>query len=150
LLHPVADAVQIILSLDEPDRDIRFVVENEVSLLCFAATDKLAAHDDPPLGETHLLANLQHLVPSRMLQGGQDELGANVAFGEALFIHHASSLGTDANELHHVRTRLGACLWRDAAPLPPTYTSRWKESNDAPVVAKRAERLIRRPGPSRQ
>jgi sporulation protein YlmC with PRC-barrel domain len=100
----------VVLRLDERDGDIRLVVENKVGLLGLAARDQFAANDDPALGEMNLLANLQHLVPSRELQGGQDELRADVAFGEASLIHRArrilllfkskSSICTDANQLH--------------------------------------------------
>ena len=64
------------------DRDVGLVVEDVVGALGLAAGDQLAADDDPALGEADLLADLRHLVPARLLDGGRDELGADVAFGE--------------------------------------------------------------------
>lgn len=48
----------IVLSLDQRDWNIWLVVENKVGLLGLAARHQLAAHDDPALGEIHLLPNL--------------------------------------------------------------------------------------------
>ena len=87
LLHAVADAVRIVLRLDQCDRNIRLVVENEVGFLRLAARHQFAAHDDTALGEIDLLANLRHFIPARALYGGQDELGADVAFGEVSLVH---------------------------------------------------------------
>src|SRR5690554_4907734 len=86
LLHAVADAVGVVLRLDQRDRNVWLVVENEVGLLRLAARHQLAAHNDAALGEKDLLPNLHHLVPARALDGGQDELGADVAFGEASLV----------------------------------------------------------------
>jgi hypothetical protein len=80
LLHAVADAMIVVLRLDQRDRDIRLVIENKVGLLGLAARDQLAAHDDPALSKIDLLPNLQHLVPAGTLNGRQDELGGDVAF----------------------------------------------------------------------
>ena len=52
LLHAVADAVVVVLCLDQGDGDVRLVVENVVGTLGFAAGDELAADDDPALGES--------------------------------------------------------------------------------------------------
>ena len=65
LLHAVADAVVVVLGLDDGDRDVRLVVEDVVGALGLAARDQLAADDDPALGEADLLADLRHLVPAR-------------------------------------------------------------------------------------
>ena len=73
-------------------REVRLVEEDVVGLLGFAALDRLAADDDPALGEVDLLANLGHHVPLiavRADERGRDELGADVRFGESLFIHVA-------------------------------------------------------------
>jgi hypothetical protein len=80
LLHPIADAVGIVLGLDQGERDVRLVIENVVGALGLAARDQLAAHDDPAFGEANFLADLQHLVPPSPSQGGRDELGADVTF----------------------------------------------------------------------
>ena len=65
LLHAVADAVVVVLGLDEGDGDVGLVVEDVVGALGLAAGDELAADDDPALGEADLLADLRHLIPAR-------------------------------------------------------------------------------------
>src|ERR1700730_6588610 len=87
LLHAIADAVVIVLGLDDRDRDVRLVVENEVGLLGFATADKLAANDDAAFGEIDLLADLQQIVPAGALKRGQDEFRADIAFGEPPLVH---------------------------------------------------------------
>ena len=89
LLHAVADAVVVVLGLDDGDGDVRLVVEDVVGALRLAARDELAADDDAALGEADLLADLRHLVPARALDGGRDELGADVALAEVLLVHLA-------------------------------------------------------------
>ena len=80
LLHAVADGVVVVFGLDQGDGDVGLVIEDVIGALDLAAADQLAAHDDLPLGETELLADLRHLVPPGVSQGGRDELGADVAF----------------------------------------------------------------------
>ena len=88
LLHAVADAVGVVLRLDQGDRDVRLVVENEVGLLRLAARHQLAAHDDAALGETRPPPEPAPSRPSLpRLTAGSDELGADVAFGEASLVH---------------------------------------------------------------
>ncbi len=43
LLHPVADAVRIVLRLDERQRNVGFEVQNVIGALGLTATDELAA-----------------------------------------------------------------------------------------------------------
>jgi hypothetical protein len=74
------DVVGIVLCLDQRQRNVRLEIEDVVGAFCLAAPDHLAAHDDSPLGEAHSLADLRHLIPPRLPQGGRDELCANVAF----------------------------------------------------------------------
>jgi hypothetical protein len=59
LLHAVADAVGIVLRLDQRDRDVRLVVENVVGLLRLAARHQLAAHDDAALGEAAITSPIR-------------------------------------------------------------------------------------------
>ena len=77
----------VVLGFDEGDGDVGLVVENVVGALGLAAGDQLAADDDPAFGERDLLANLGQDIPARLLDGGRDELRADVAFAEVLFIH---------------------------------------------------------------
>ena len=79
LLHAVADGVVVVLGLDQRDGDIRLVVEDVIG--------PLAPYNDAALGEANLLADLRHLVPPGTAQSGGDELGADVAFAEASFVH---------------------------------------------------------------
>ena len=87
LLHAVADAVVVVLGLDQRDRDVGLVVEDVVGTLGFASGDQLAANDDAALGEADLLADLHHFIPARLLNGRGDELGADVAFAEVFLVH---------------------------------------------------------------
>ncbi len=87
LLDAVADAVVVVFGLDQCDRDVRLVVKDDVSLLRLSARHQLAANDDPALGEVDLLPNLQHFVPARALDGRQDELRTDIAFGEDPLVH---------------------------------------------------------------
>ncbi len=82
LLHSVTDVMVVILGFYKGDGDVGFVVKDAVSAFGFSAGHQLSADDNPTLGETHFLANLGHLIPPCLLYGGNDELGANVAFGE--------------------------------------------------------------------
>jgi hypothetical protein len=84
LLHAVADVVVVVLGLDQRDRHIRLIVENEVGLLRLTARHEL---DDPALGEIDLLPNLHHLIPAGALDGRQNELRADIPFGQGPLIH---------------------------------------------------------------
>ncbi len=94
LLHAGADGVVVVLGLDDGERDVGLVEEDVVGLLGVAALHRLAANDDPALGEVDLLADLGHQVPLvaiRADQRGRDELGADVRFGEGLLVHAAGA-----------------------------------------------------------
>lgn len=91
LLDATGHAVRIVLGLDQGQRDVPFEIEDIVGPLGLAARDQPAAHDDAALGGTHLVADLQHLVASRLPQGGRDELGADVAFAECALVHPAGA-----------------------------------------------------------
>jgi hypothetical protein len=64
----------------------RLLVKDVVGALGLAAGDQPAADDDPALRKRNLLANLRQDIPTRLLDGGRDELGADVAFRER-FLH---------------------------------------------------------------
>ena len=87
LLHAVADAVVVVLGLDDGDRNIGLVIKDVVGALGLAARYQFAADDDAPLGESDLLADLHHPVPARAFDGGTDELGADVALAEVFLVH---------------------------------------------------------------
>jgi len=87
LLHSVADAVVIVLGLNDRYRNIRLVVKDVIGALGFAARNKLAPDNDASLGEINLLADLHHPVPARAFHCGADELGADVALAEVFLIH---------------------------------------------------------------
>ena len=72
------------------------VEEDVVGLLGFAALDRLAANDDPALGEIDLLANLGHHVPLAAVDRRErgDELGADIRFGEVFLVHSPTSIRT--------------------------------------------------------
>ena len=87
LLHSGADAVVVVLRLDDGDRDIGLVIEDVVGALGFATRHKLPPDDDAPLGKVDLFANLHHPVPARAFHGGADELGADIALAEVFLVH---------------------------------------------------------------
>ena len=49
LLHAVVDAMIVVFRLDDRERNIRLVIENEVGLLRLSAADQLSANDDSAL-----------------------------------------------------------------------------------------------------
>ena len=87
----VADGVSVILGLDHGHGNVGLVIEDVVGPVTLTAADQLAAHDDAPLGEADLLADLLHLVPPVLSQGGRDEFGADIAFAEAFLVHRDQS-----------------------------------------------------------
>ena len=87
LLHSVADAVVVVLGLDDGDRNIGLVIKDVIGALGFAARDELSPDNDASLGEIDLLADLHHPVPARAFHCGADELGADVALAEVFLVH---------------------------------------------------------------
>ena len=67
--------------------NVGLIIEDVIGALGLSARDQLAANDDAAFGKTHLLADLQHLVPPCPTQGGRDELRADVSFREASLVH---------------------------------------------------------------
>jgi hypothetical protein len=49
LLHPVADAMIVVLCLDDGDGDIGLVIEDVIGAFRLATGDELAPNDDAPL-----------------------------------------------------------------------------------------------------
>ena len=90
LLHSAADRVGIIFGFDYGDWDVGLVVEDVVGLLRLATLYSLAMYYDPALGEVNLFTNLREgipLLPIRADEGGCDELGPYIRFGEAFLVH---------------------------------------------------------------
>jgi len=79
--------VAVVLGLDDGDREVLLVRQDVVGPPGAAAGDELAADDDPAGRDVELLADLRGEVPARGLERGRDELRADVAFGEGLFVH---------------------------------------------------------------
>ena len=79
----------IIFGLDNGDRDVGLVLEDAISPFRFAPTYKLASNDDAALREADFLADLGHFIPPCLLYSGDNELGADMAFPELLFVHAA-------------------------------------------------------------
>jgi hypothetical protein len=78
--------MMVVFGLKDCEGDAGLVVKDVISPLWFATGVKLAANDDPTLGEINLFTNLIHQVPliaSR--EGGRDEFRANVALAEVFF-----------------------------------------------------------------
>jgi len=91
LLHAGADAVVVVLRLDERERNVRLVIEDVVSPLGPAPGDQLASDNDAALGESNLFADLRHLIPASLPDRRGNELGTDVAFAEELLVHAPSS-----------------------------------------------------------
>lgn len=87
LLHSVAYTVVVVFCFDDSYWNIGLVIKDVVGAFGFAASDELAAHDDAAFGEGYLLANLNHPVPARVLDGGAYELGTDVALAEVFLVH---------------------------------------------------------------
>lgn len=104
LLHPGADAVVIVLGLDDSDRNIWFVVKDVVSALGLAAGNELSPDDDAAFGEVDLFADLHHPVPARALYGWADELGADIALAEVFLVHTDSIQPRSLQSLRRGRT----------------------------------------------
>jgi hypothetical protein len=91
LLHAVADGVVVVLGLDDSDGQVGGVVEDVVGPLLLAPRVQLAPHDDAALGEGDFFTHLRAEIPARPLQRGGDELGADIALGEAFLVGHGRS-----------------------------------------------------------
>src|ERR1019366_1432381 len=87
LLHSVANAVVIVLSLDNGDWNIGLVIEDVIRALGLTTGNELSPDDDASLGESNLLADLHHPVPARAFYCGTDEHGTDIALAEVFLIH---------------------------------------------------------------
>src|SRR5262245_45084719 len=89
LLHSVADAVVVVLGLDQRQRAVRLVQEDVIGAFPQSPCDEFAADNDSALREADLLANLRDDVPPGLLDCGRDELRADVALAECFLVHVA-------------------------------------------------------------
>jgi len=87
LLHSGADAMVIVLGLNDGDGNIGLVIKDIICALGLASGNELTSDDDAPFGEVDLLSNLHHPVPARAFDGGADELGTDIAFAEVFLVH---------------------------------------------------------------
>jgi hypothetical protein len=92
LLDSVADAVVVVLGLDDCHGDVRLVVEDVIGASASAAGNELPSDDDAALGEADLLADLRQLIPARRLERRGDEFGADVALAEERLVHDSLTL----------------------------------------------------------
>ncbi|MDT4838060.1 hypothetical protein FQZ97_718060 [compost metagenome] len=87
LLHAGADGVLVVLGFDNCDGQVGLVIKNEVSAAGLATAMQLAAHDDAALGKADFLAHLFLDVPTGLLNGRGDELGADIPLGKRFLVH---------------------------------------------------------------
>ena len=87
LLHAIANAVIIVLCLDNCQRDVGLVVKDVIRALWLAACDKPASDLDPTGGEGDLLPDLRLDIPACMIDRWSHELGADVSLTEGFLIH---------------------------------------------------------------
>lgn len=80
LLQTSADGMAVIFSFDDGNGDVGLVVEDEVGALAFAAGGLVPFDKNAAVGEKDLFPHLTGNVPAGTLQGGQDELRADIAF----------------------------------------------------------------------
>src|SRR3546814_3482122 len=74
LLHAGADAVFVVLGLDDRQPQVGLAIQDEVGAPRLAAAVELAADDHPTLGEADFFADLVLDVPaSRLDSGGRSE-----------------------------------------------------------------------------
>jgi hypothetical protein len=89
LLHAIADAVVVVLRLDDRERHVGvgLEVEDVVGELRLPARDELPANDDAPGREVNVLTHLRMHVPPGLGKRWRDVLRADVALGELLLVH---------------------------------------------------------------
>lgn len=97
LLHAATDGMVVVFCLNEGNRNVRFIVEDIVSEIGFAAGDEFAPDNDSPFGEADLFANLRQLIPSCFRNGGRDEFRADVAFAQRFLVEvcHSRTVCSD-------------------------------------------------------
>lgn len=104
LLHAVADAVVVVFGLDNGNWLVLLETKHVVCAAWGGTAMQAASHHDPAGADRKLLPHLGLDVPSRRLNGGGDEFGADISLAELLFIqiaHYFDRSSTDEiiNEL---------------------------------------------------
>lgn len=86
LLDACPHGVGIVFRLDDGDGDVWLIIKDIVGPLAFAPCGEFAPHVDFTIGERDFFEELRVLVPASGFEGGGDVLGADVPFGEELFV----------------------------------------------------------------
>ena len=87
LLHPGANAVSVILRLDDSQRNIGLVVKQIVGALSLSSGSNISADDDTTVREIVLHADLLLLVPACTLNGRGNKLKFDVLLSHFMFFH---------------------------------------------------------------
>lgn len=92
LLHAIAHRVVVVFGFRDCQGKMRFVGEDIVGFLRFTAGDCLASNGDSAFGEVEFFTDLGHNVPFVAVRADKcrrNVLGADIRFGELLFVHAA-------------------------------------------------------------
>ena len=85
----VANAVLVVLGFDHCNGNVRAVVQDVVSKLRFAATDRAATNHEATCREVKFFTKLRHRVPPGLRNRQSDELCSDVLLRERLLVHQA-------------------------------------------------------------
>ena len=87
LLDARAYGVIVVFRFDDGNGNVRFVVENVVGALPGSTGVHLPPNMDPAVGKADLFPYLGMDIPPGPDEMGRDELGANIALAEGVFVH---------------------------------------------------------------
>lgn len=87
LLHTIAQAVVVVLGLNDGNGHVLLVAENVVRPATFATGVQPATHNDAPSGERDFFPHLAVHVPTCFCQSWVDELTADVSLCELVLVH---------------------------------------------------------------
>ena len=95
LCHARAHGLVVVFGLDHRDGDVGLEEQRVVGLEdggCIAV-GRFAPYADAPCSQPKLMKYLRHRVPPGLLDGGRDEAGADVAFGELFLVQAGARVG---------------------------------------------------------